>query len=66
MSLLIIKNLIFILINCEIVIEFDNNFIANIKTNCFIIQILTIKLDIYYMILIVLNQEDTNFLISIK
>ena len=25
----------FYFVNCEFVIEFDNNFIANIKTNCF-------------------------------
>ena len=36
------KKFDFYFLNCEFVIEFDNSFIANIKTIFFIIQILSI------------------------
>ena len=60
------KNFDFYFINCEFVIEFDNNFIANIQTKFFYdTDIININRYLLYDI-VVLNQEDTNFIISIK
>ena len=60
------KNFDLNFINCEFVIEFDNNFVANTQTKYFYdTDIININRYLLYDI-VVLNQEDTNFIISIK
>ena len=59
------KNFDFQFINCEFVIEFDNNFIVNKKTNYFY-NTAIININRYLLYDYVLKQEDTNFIISIK
>ena len=60
------KKFDFYFLSCEFVIEFYNNFIANIETNFFYnTDIININ-RFFFIILIVLKQEDTNVIISVK
>ena len=60
------KKLYFYLISCEFVIEFDNNFTANIETNsCYNINDIT-KIIIYYIGLIITSYRDMVFVTLMK
>ena len=61
------KNFDFYFINCEFVIEFDNNFTANIQTNCFYnTDFVNINLLLFYYIDCYESRVYKFFIISIK